>query len=285
MNPVAYPDVARVEEDGTLTAIVTKPAQPFAGAGLLTIELPAGLPSTPLAGRYFLARCGAQSAWERAEQWQIYLRRPLFVAGWRVFCHEDGLDEWRLQVPNGADPGYGWLRSLGAGESVNLVGPLGNGFALAPQTRHLLLLTDLARVAALLPLVDTHLDRGGKVTIALQAPGPIDERLRDALPLAVEFHQAGNTAEWETLLAATIPWADQIAGWLPTPTLPALASQIRARRLRLEPGFALVTVDADLACGYGACLACVVPLAHGNLTRACVHGPVFDLAELVAGDG
>jgi dihydroorotate dehydrogenase electron transfer subunit len=43
-------------------------------------------------------------------------------------------------------------------------------------------------------------------------------------------------------------------------------------------------VDADLACGYGACLACVVPLANGSLTRACVHGPVFDLLEL-AGRG
>ena len=55
-------------------------------------------------------------------------------------------------------------------------------------------------------------------------------------------------------------------------------------RLRLESGFALALVESDLACGYGACLACVVPLAGGSLTRACVHGPVFDLLEL-AGKG
>jgi dihydroorotate dehydrogenase electron transfer subunit len=128
------------------------------------------------------------------------------------------------------------------------------------------------------------LDRGGKVSVLLWASGPIDERLRAALPLAVEFHQAGMRAEWDALLAAALPWADQVAGWLPMPALPALADQIRARRLRLEPGFALMLVDADLACGYGACLACVVPLASGSLTRACVHGPVFDLAELVTGE-
>jgi dihydroorotate dehydrogenase electron transfer subunit len=248
------------------------------------VELPAGSPGKQLAGRYFLTRCGAQSAWERAEQWQIYLRRPLFVAGWRVFCAEDELDEWRLQVPLTADPGYEWLRSLAAGESINLVGPLGNGFSLAPQTRHLLLVGDGPRIGALLPLVDAMLDRGGQVSVLLWASGPIDERLRAALPLAVEFHQAGTPAAWNALLATALPWADQVAGGLPTAALPALADQIRAHRLRLEPGFALMLVAADLACGYGACLACVVPLASGSLTRACVHGPVFDLAELVTGE-
>lgn len=284
MNDFVRPAAARVEADGTITAIVTKPAQILAGATILTVESPAGAPGKQLAGRYFLARCGAQSAWERAEQWLIYLRRPLFVAGWRVFCAEDGSDEWRLLVPVSADPGYAWLRSRAAGEAINLVGPLGNGFALAPQTRHLLLVGDGPRIGALLPLVDAMLDRGGQVSVLLWSPGPIDERLRAALPLAVEFHQAGDAAEWEALLAAAIPWADQIAAWLPMPALPALADQIRARRLHLEPGFALMLVDADLACGYGACLACVVPLASGSLTRACVHGPVFDLAELVAGE-
>ena len=51
-------------------------------------------------------------------------------------------------------------------------------------------------------------------------------------------------------------------------------------RLRVEPDFAYLLVQADLLCGSGACLACVVPTAGGGLTRTCVHGPVFDLTRL-----
>ena len=45
---------------------------------VLTLALPAGLPHARVSGRYFLARCGAHSAAARDDQWEIYLRRPLF---------------------------------------------------------------------------------------------------------------------------------------------------------------------------------------------------------------
>lgn len=35
------------------------------------------------------------------------------------------------------------------------------------------------------------------------------------------------------------------------------------KRFRLEPMFAQVLVEADLVCGVGACLSCIVPLASG----------------------
>jgi len=75
------------------------------------------------------------------------------------------------------------------------------------------------------------------------------------------------------------------------PTYQHLAYEIQQRRYRLEAGFAQVLVDADLMCGVGACLACVVPTAgggftracvHGRFTRACVHGPVLDLTRLAS---
>jgi hypothetical protein len=53
--------------------------------------------------------------------------------------------------------------------------------------------------------------------------------------------------------------------------------------MRIEKGLVQCLVDARLACGYGACLACLTPLANGRWTRACVHGPVFDLASLSSG--
>ena len=131
----------------------------------------------------------------------------------------------------------------------------------------------------LLPLADAILDRGGHVTLLLRGASGDEETIR-SLPIAVEVHSARTDAEWAAALADSVRWADQICAALPAADFLPLAETIRQRRFRLDPGFALLLVEADLACGYGACLACVVPLANGNLTRACVHGPVFDLLEL-----
>lgn len=269
--------------DGTVTAIVAEPAQTLAGAAILALQLPAAAApaNARLAGRYFLARCGAQSEWERVHNWQIYLRRPLRVVKRRRLADQEApADMWWLWAPQDEDPGFSWLRCLAPGAPVNLIGPLGNGFAILPNTRHLLLVAESSRAPGLLPLVELVLDRGGKVTLAVRDMGAGLDHLAPALPLAVELQVARSEAEWNSLLNDGVRWADQIGAALPLDSTAALAETIRQRRFRLDPGFALALVDADLACGYGACLACVVPLANSSLTRACVHGPVFDLVEL-----
>ena len=35
-----------------------------------------------------------------------------------------------------------------------------------------------------------------------------------------------------------------------------------------------------MACGYGACFGCVVPVRGGGYLRVCVDGPVIDAALL-----
>jgi hypothetical protein len=130
--------------------------------------------------------------------------------------------------------------------------------------------------------LDDALDRGGQVSLVLleEQPGEADvAALRPRLPLSLELRTVA-TAAWVGDIASDLRWADQLCAALPTPRLPPLAEAIRQARLRLESGFAFTLVDADLACGYGACLACSVPLANGSLTRSCIHGPVFDLIEL-----
>lgn len=275
-------------DDGTITGWVIAAPRLFGGQTVLTLALPAGLANARLSGRYFLARCGAQSADERAGRWDIYLRSPLFAV-WREPMFErpgnevsGDFERWQLAVTGqDDDPSAAWLRSLAPGAALNLIGPLGNGFFLAQTTRSLLVIADGARVAPLAALIHAALDRGAQVTLALRAAA-IDSALRAQLPVAVEVQALPDGAAWCEALAAPLRWADQVCVALPAATYAPLAEQIRRERLRLESGFAFALVDADLACGYGACLACVVPLGNGSLTRACVHGPVIDLLELVA---
>jgi len=288
--------------DGTMTAVVAAPVHPLDGAALLALHLPVGLSQGIGAGRYVLARCGAATPAERAEQWQIYLRRPLFFAGRRQMQGADEsdhvqdeagneplvdekfalekFDSGEFILPVGDDPGYRWLAAQPPGATVNLIGPLGQGFSLAAQRHNLLLLATPDRAPALLPLIDPLLDRGGRITLVLQTDGKAENLLLPLLPIAVEVRLAKTESEWQRQLKETIAWSDQICAALPMATFQPLADAIRRHRFRLESGFAQVLVEADLVCGIGACLACVVPTPDGGYTRACVHGPVFDLTAM-----
>ena len=282
----AQPSVSRAPtllDDGTLSAIVAAPARIENGALTLSLLLPTRVDAERVAGRFLLARCGAQSTEERNTQWSIYLRRPLFAAARPQSLPGEPNSLWRLIAPWQDDPGLAWLAARQEDETVNLAGPYGSGFPLLPLTRRLLLIADAPHLGMVLPLLDEALDRGGQVSLLLLdgGPAPADvDALRGELPLAVEFHRLTAAARQQEIDAG-LRWGDQVCTAIGTAHLSAIADAIRRTRVRFDAGFAFSFVDADLACGYGACLACVVPLANGNLTRACLHGPVFDLLELM----
>ena len=43
---------------------------------------------------------------------------------------------------------------------------------------------------------------------------------------------------------------------------------------------AQLALESGMACGFGACFGCVVPIRGGGYARVCVEGPVFDAARL-----
>lgn len=273
-----------LHDDGAITAIVSHLAQLVGGAWIMSVAVPSAASSPLSSGQYVLARCGAQTELERAEHWPTVLRTPLFVTvgadaapdaalvgDWRV---------WELVMPQREQGSRRWLCELTVGAQLHLLGPMGHGFTRQPLARNLLLLTDAARLPLLFVLMEQMLDQGGRVTLLLRTETPVDDALRRRLPIPVELRLAATEREWVAQLTETIRWADQVAAALPNAAYAALVDPIRQARFRLEPGFAQVLVEADLACGVGACLACTVPLPDGSRTRACVHGPVFDLATL-----
>lgn len=276
------PTVPTVLGDGTITAVVAAPARAADGTLALSLLLPTRVDAERVAGRFLLARCGAQTPDERATQWSIYLRRPLFAAARPQPLPGEPHVLWRLVAPLADDPGQTWLAARQVGEPINVVGPYGSGFPLLPLTRRLLLVADAPHLGIVWPLVDDALDRGGQVSLLLledHSGGLAVDALRGGLPLAVEFHRLPAQGAPQELDAA-LRWSDQVCTAIAAAHLPAIAAAVRRTRVRFDAGFAFSFVAADLACGYGACLACVIPLANGNLTRACLHGPVFDLLEL-----
>lgn len=100
------------------------------------------------------------------------------------------------------------------------------------------------------------------------------------LPVQVEVRTVSNERQWLDQIQSTIAWSDQLCAGVPPKSYGELLNIVRNTRFRIDRNFAQILVRADLLCGVGACLVCVVPTAQGGVARACVHGPVFDLTEL-----
>jgi NAD(P)H-flavin reductase len=70
----------------------------------------------------------------------------------------------------------------------------------------------------------------------------------------------------------------------PPPMLEAVRALCEARGVPAQ-----LALESGMACGYGACFGCVVPVRGGGYVRLCVDGPVLEAARLdtcmVAGHG
>lgn len=272
------------------------PGQPFA------LRLPPGLvpSSQPIGGRYFLVRCSSAVGIEREGDWSVFLRRALFICGrqtveqaerWQLFLpsipEEPGIrpqSRDRYGAPS-ADSGVAWLAERGPGDLLNLTGPCGNGFTLPAGPHNLLLVVDIRNGPdwfwKLLALAELGLDKGGRVTILILAEASsAAAKLVPWLPLQAEVRVAVTPRQWTDSLRRTLQWADQVCAGVPSESYHELRHLIRETRIRVDRSFAQILVESDLLCGFGACLVCAVPTARGGNTRACIHGPVFDLTEI-----
>ena len=268
-GPLAY-------EDGSISTLF----QGISGPGslpLLQFVLPSNTLHGPVCGRFFMARCTEDTLDDRRTDWSFYLRRPLLVAGLPSITDQGQRVDLLPISPD--DPGVHWLLAQPPGSKVNLLGPFGQPFVLPPHSRALLVLADAAWLPVWLPAIHAMLDQGGRVTLILRGAAEPDSIL-PLLPLAVELRTAAGTDEWAHHLGETMRWADIAVCALPLAEYQALADQFRLGRFRLERSFAHAFVPSDFACGFGACLACVVPLPDGGMTRACLHGPIFPLERL-----
>jgi NAD(P)H-flavin reductase len=152
-------------------------------------------------------------------------------------------------------PGTRALCALEAGDSLHVLGPLGNGYDLE---------------------VERPLLVGGGIGIA---PLPF---LSEALgnPPAV----LGFRSDWHAEAAALLPGAEVcVEPRLVTQLIPdgmdVLAcgpEGMLAAVRRLAPQ-AQLAWEAPMACGYGACYGCAVEV-DGELKRLCVEGPVLRAA-------
>ena len=148
------------------------------------------------------------------------------------------------------------LCALGAGATIHVLGPLGNGFDLSVR-RPLLV--------------------AGGIGIA---PMPYLAEALDGAPAILGFRSDRHAVAAELLPDATVVVEPRLVTELlpddpgdvlacgPEPMLEALRAGVPGAQLAWE---------APMACGYGACYGCVVE-RDGRYVRLCVEGPILQEA-------
>ena len=212
--------------------------------------------------------------------------------------------------------GTDWFTRLRPGDSVDMLGPLGQPFEVDPRSRHLLLIAGGLGIAGVRMLADDALRAGREVTLLFGAAGATEVYPSSLLPDEVEYVVAtddgsvGHKGYVTELVRDYEGWADQAFACGPAPMLAALARLAAGRGSRLgvaslgakpkrggragsssktvEPGspaarrraFLQVSMEQNMGCAVGACLGCVVMDTHGAPQRVCREGPVFASDEL-----
>jgi dihydroorotate dehydrogenase electron transfer subunit len=236
------------------------------GVHLLWVDAPE-IAAAALAGQYVMLRCG--------EGDDLTLRRPLSIH--RV-TRERNVAFLFAAVGKGTD----WLSRRRQGDRVDLFGPLGNGFHVAPSSGSLLLVAGGMGVAPLAALADQAIENDRPVTI-LYGAGTASGLCADpkSLPgvesvVVTEDGSAGETGLVTDLLPRYAGGADQVFACGPLTMYRRMAGM--SRELSGKP--TQVLLEVVMGCGVGACLGCSIETAHGQ-RLVCKDGPVFELSEIV----
>ena len=244
------------------------------------------------------------------ETWLIRLEAPEIAAAAKpgqfvmLYCGEDTLllrpisvhrvdgDRLALLV---AEVGKGtrWLAERKKGETIDVFGPMGNGFTVHPDTKNLLLVAGGIGVAPLVFLADAALADGRKVTMILGArsvdclpPVSSPQKLFDGGVMGASIHVINATEDGSEgfkgmatdLIPHYLEGTDQVIACGPEAMYRAMACipELKDRSVQLS-------LEIMMGCGMGVCYGCTIKTKSG-LKQVCKDGPVFEMGEVEWGE-
>jgi dihydroorotate dehydrogenase electron transfer subunit len=242
---------------------------------LLTVDAP-GIATRANAGQFVHVRPG--------HGWDPLLRRPY------SFCRIDRrAGEIELIVkPLGS--GGEWIAERHAGDTLDLLGPLGTAFVVRRDTKNLLLVAGGTGIAPMRVIAEHEASRRN-VTLLMGGRSVAHLWPSERLPAGVEYLTTtedgsfGLPGRVTDAMPDLLTWADQLLACGPWPMLAAIGRMrdeaargpvVAGRRVLLD---AQIAVEQHMGCAMGVCRACVIVTAQGN-ARVCREGPVFGLGEV-----
>lgn len=209
-----------------------------------------------------------------------FLRRPISVN----FVDEARNELWLLIQIVGE--GTRHLARLQAGDSLNVLFPLGNGFTPGVAGERVLLVGGGVGIAPLLEYAKQLRQVGATPYLLLGGRSASNLLQLDLFRQYGEVYvttEDGSMGEQgfvtnhsvlESFLSSPTEGAIRISCCGPKPMMQAVARWAKQYQVRCE-----VSLENLMACGLGACLCCVEKTVRGNVC-VCKEGPVFDIEEL-----
>jgi dihydroorotate dehydrogenase electron transfer subunit len=215
-----------------------------------------------------------------AESLYPFLRRPM--------CFERILPDGVQILYKVEGEGTALLARMVPGQHVSVQGPLGNGFPINDGfKRHIIVAGGIgvAPFPALAEALVNRLDVRPEVLLAARTSPMIlcAQEFRDlgcSVTIATDDGSAGFKGYASDLLAQAKPDAScRIYACGPMVMMRAVS------RVALAAGAdCLVSLEAQMACGDGACLGCVIESTREvegeRMVRVCLEGPVFDTRDI-----
>lgn len=203
-----------------------------------------------------------------------FLRRPISIN----YVDKENSEIWLLVQLVG--DGTRAMARLNEGDSLNVLFPLGNGFAAPKKGEKVLLVGGGVGVAPLLEYGKALKEVGAKPVFLLGARTKTDLMQLDLFGkygdvyITTEDGSEGEKGVVTQHSVLTKESFDRISTCGPKPMMVAVARFAKANSIPCE-----VSLENMMACGLGACLCCVEKTVKGNVC-VCKEGPVFNINDL-----
>jgi dihydroorotate dehydrogenase electron transfer subunit len=211
-----------------------------------------------LPGQFVMVQCGEETV----------LRRPLSI-------HQAEGDRLALLYAV-IGTGTQWLTSRRPGEKIDLLGPLGNGFTVHPDSRNLLLIAGGMGIAPLYYLAE-YAVRQGRVVNLLYGTANNDRYHVPSGVTEVAATEDGSVG-YQGMITMLIPQyldnTDQVFACGPLPMYRDMATMPELKNKPVQ-----VSLEMRMGCGFGVCYSCTIRTTNG-LKQVCKDGPVFELNEI-----
>lgn len=244
-----------------VTSSVIASGEVMPGTYLIWLDSPQIAPvSQP--GQFVMVRCGEGTL----------LRRPISI-------HRLADGSKLALLFDVVGKGTQWLSQRKAGDSLDLLGPMGNGYTILPSSRNLLLLAGGIGIAPLTFLAQRAISQGCSVKLLMGAVTASQLCPRGLIPLEADLVCAtddgtfGKKGFITDLLPDSIDWADQVFACGPAPMYHTLVAQYQ-QLLGIKP--AQISLEMRMGCGIGICYSCTI-ITQSGLKQVCKDGPVFEL--------
>jgi len=238
--------------------------------GVFALSFTADELRPPEPGQFLHIKCGHSAA--------RILRRPISTADY--FAGGDGICPELTIIFEVRGEGTAWLSRRTKGDKLDVLGPLGRGFAV-PDSGDILLAGGGLGIAPLLYIASLYTPRcaavlGFRSADRIILSGDFD-RLCKKITLCTDDGSYGRHGN------ISLPLAEEIRSGAysallacgPAPMLRSVSAAAAEAGIPIQ-----VSLEERMACGVGACLGCAVSIrgeyGEANTSRVCKDGPVFD---------